>query len=207
MNFFGHATVACMQSDAPRFVFGSMLPDLTSMAFIRIENVHDAEVARGIALHHETDRVFHGTAPFRALCESALTVLEQGGVSRASARAVGHVGSELLLDGVLSDDARVRAAYARSLDVAIEERLEDSMTWKGDADAERLRTLLRRLSGAPLPEAYRDPEFVCERLIAILARRPRLALSPRDHAPVRAWLNDAAQRVNADAAAIIDALR
>jgi hypothetical protein len=207
VNFFGHATVACMQSDAPRFVFGSMLPDLTSMAFIRIENVLDPEVARGIALHHETDRVFHGTAPFRALCESALQVLEQNGVSRASARAVGHVGSELLLDGVLSDDARVRAAYARALDVAIDERLESSMTWKGDADAERLRTLLRRLIGAPLPEAYRDPEFVCERLIAILARRPRLALSPRDHAPVRAWLNDAAQRVNADAAAIIDALR
>jgi hypothetical protein len=196
-----------MRSDAPRFVLGSMLPDLTSMAFVRIEHVHDDEVARGIALHHETDRVFHGTAPFRALCESALHVLEERGVSRASARAVGHVGSELLLDGVLSDDARVRAAYARSIEVAIDDRLEQQLTMKGDADAQRLRALFVRLSGAPLPQAYRDPQFVCERLIAILARRPRLALSPRDHAPVQHWLNEAAARVNADASTIIDALR
>jgi len=196
-----------MQSDAPRFVLGSMLPDLTSMAFIRIEQVHDDEVARGIALHHETDRVFHSTAPFRALCESALRVLEGRGVSRASARAVGHVGSELLLDGVLSEDARVRAAYARAIEVAIEQRLEQHLSWKGEADAERLRALLLRLHGSPLPEAYRDPRFVCERLIAILARRPRLALVTRDHAPVREWLQNASVRVNADASAIIDALR
>jgi hypothetical protein len=196
-----------MQSDAPRFVLGSMLPDLTSMASIRIEHVLDDEVARGIALHHETDRVFHGIAPFRALCESALDVLESDGVSRGSARAVGHVGSELLLDGVLSDDAHVRAAYSRALEVALEENLERSLTWKGDADAQRLRTLLQRLIGAPLPEGYRDPQFVCDRLVTILARRPRLALTARDHAPVQHWLQDAAPRVNADAAAIIDALR
>jgi hypothetical protein len=207
MNFFGHATVACMRSDEPRFVLGSMLPDLTSMAQVRIESVLDPELARGVALHHETDRVFHAAPPFRALCEDALAVLEREGVSRASARAVGHVGSELLLDGLLSDDRSVRAAYARALETAIEKRFEHSMTWRGDADAASLRKLLERLAGAPLPEGYRDPAFVYDRLHTILARRPRLALQPRDREPVQRWLQSAALRLQRDAAVILDALR
>jgi hypothetical protein len=207
MNFFGHATVACMRSEEPRFVLGSMLPDLTSMATIRIESVLDAEFARGVALHHETDRVFHSTAPFRALCESALHALEGEGVSRASARAVGHVGSELLLDGLLSDDRRVRNAYARALEAALERHFEHSMTWRGDADADALRTLLERLASAPLPEAYRDPLFVYDRLHKILERRPRLAMQPGDREPVQRWLQHASERLAQDADAILDALR
>src|SRR5262245_49760363 len=103
MNFFGHATVACARDAAPRFVLGSMLPDLAGMASLRIRGVHDPELERGVELHHATDRAFHGLPPFRAVCSAALTLLEPQGVSRASARAVGHVGAELLLDGLLSD--------------------------------------------------------------------------------------------------------
>jgi hypothetical protein len=196
-----------MQSDEPRFVLGSMLPDLTSMAQIRIERVLDAELARGVALHHETDRVFHSVPPFRALCEDALNVLESEGVSRAAARAVGHVGSELLLDGLLSDDRAVRAAYARALEIAIEHRFEHSMTWRGDADAAGLRKLLERLAVAPLPEGYRDPEFVYDRLHTILARRPRLALQAGDREPVLRWLRSASTRLQRDADTILAALR
>jgi hypothetical protein len=207
MNFFGHATVACMQSSEPRFVLGAMLPDLTSMAALRIGTVLDPELARGVALHHETDRAFHGAAPFRALCASALCELEHAGVGRAPARAVGHVGSELLLDGLLSDDQRARSAYAQALEVALRDRLERAVIWTGNADPLQLHLLLQKLVRAPLPEAYRDPEVVCDRLYAILARRPRLALKESDREPVQSWLYAAAVDLERDAVAILGALR
>jgi len=204
VNFFGHATVACMHSDEPRFVLGAMLPDLTSMAAIRVQRVGDEQLARGLDLHHATDRAFHACAPFLTLCESALLELERAGVSRAAARAVGHVGSELLLDGVLSSERAARAAYDRALEFALERRLERELHCRGDADADALRILLRRLRGAPIPEGYRDPDFVYERLDAILARRPRLSLRPQDREPVRGWLRAAAPLLERDAPAILE---
>jgi hypothetical protein len=206
MNFFGHATVASMRSADPRFVFGAMLPDFCSMAAVRLDPVLDSELARGVALHHETDQVFHATAPFLALCASALATLEPEGVARGSARAVGHVGSELLLDGLLGEDGRARAAYTHSLEVALEARFERDLAFRAATDAAQLRKLLERLMHAPLPEAYREPVQVCDRLYAILARRPRLALRERDRLPVLRWLHTAAANLARDAPVILNAL-
>ncbi len=207
MNFFGHATVARTRDPHPRFVLGAMLPDLASMAELRLERVLDPQIARGVALHHETDHAFHGVAPFRALCASALDVLEAQGVARASARAVGHVGSELLLDGLLADDGPACAAYRQALRGALEGDLEQAVAWKGAAPAASLRRLVSRLLDAPLPEGYRDPIFVYERLHTILARRPRLALQAGAREPVQAWLFTAAEQLAGDVDAILEALR
>ena len=208
MNFFGHATVACMRSEEPRFLLGAMLPDFGSMAGTRWGALLDPALARGVELHHETDRLFHAAPQFRVACASALTVLEPQGVSRATARAVGHVGSELLLDGLLSVDERARSAYQRSLRFALDERVERSIiSWKAASDAERLRTLLVRLHAAPLPEGYRDLDFVCDRLEHILARRPRLSMKPDDRVPVRAWLADAAHHLERECDALLQVLR
>jgi len=38
-----------------------------------------------------------------------------------------------------------------------------------------------------LPEAYRDPAFVADRLRLILARRPRLAMAEGDYEKVAEW--------------------
>lgn len=206
MNFFGHATVAYRQSDDPRFVLGAMLPDLCSMAGLRLQTVLDQELGRGVALHHETDRRFHGSPRFLALCSSALETLEPQGVSRASARAVGHVGSELLLDGFLSHDQQARAAYGRALDGALEQKLGSAVIWKDGAHAASLHSVLARLQNAPIPEGYRDPEFVCARLEGILSRRPRLALRPGDREPVHAWLCRAADQLAVDGGAILAAV-
>jgi acyl carrier protein phosphodiesterase len=204
MNFFGHATVASMQGDEPRFLLGAMLPDFSSMTMTRFEAVLDEALARGVELHHETDRLFHAAPAFRAACASALAELEPRAVTRATARAVGHVGSELLLDGLLSVDARARSAYADALRVALDERVERSITWKSEGDAERLRALFVRLRAAPLPEGYRDLDFVCDRLARILAPRPRLAMQPADHAPVRTWLAGAARHLERECDAIME---
>lgn len=205
MNFFAHAMIAHRRRDDPRFVLGAMLPDLASMASLRIPATRDPELAAGIALHHETDRSFHGCEPFRALCESALTQLEAAGVSRGAARAVGHVGSELLLDGILSYERATRAAYARALDAGLSDSLAADLGFPGGPGPERLRELLAWLADGPLPEGYRDVDFVGERLTRILARRPRLALRPADQPIVRQWLRWAAPQVERDASAMLSA--
>ena len=207
MNFFGHACVAIVRSDSPRFILGTMLPDLASMASLRLGGLHDSELAAGVALHHHTDRVFHGAATFRGLCESALHDLERAGVARGTARAVGHVGSELLLDGVLCADEQARATYTRALEVALQDRVEKDVGFQGDANPDRLRRLLERLSGGPLPEGYRDVGFVSARLEGLLATRPRLSLRPGDAAPVRHWLEKAARRLELEGAALLGDVR
>jgi hypothetical protein len=207
LNFFGHAVMAALENDAPRFVLGAMLPDLSSMAGARIERVHDRELAAGVEHHHRIDRAFHGCAPFVRMCSSALESLESRGVSRAAARAVGHVGSELLIDGALSTRDDALHAYARALRDALQQRTSDHVAFRDSGHAVDMHALLTRLADAPLPGAYRDPAFVHARLQTILARRPRLALQAHEHEPVLAWLQQTRASIDEDAAAIIELLR
>jgi hypothetical protein len=206
MNFFGHALLAARRSDDPRFVLGSMLPDLVSMAGTRLGTVHDPVLAAGVALHHETDARFHAAGPFCELCRWASEELQSAGVHRATARAVGHVGSELLLDGLLSDDTAARAAYARSLEPDVREPLAELLSLRGDMQPEELSALMARLAQAPLPEGYRDATFVLERLRRILGPRPRLAFKPSDLEPTAAWLQKAQQSLHERGTAWVDTL-
>jgi hypothetical protein len=59
----------------------------------------------------------------------------------------------------------------------------------------QLRDGIARLITAPLPEGYRDPEFVAARLHYILARRPRLAMREGDIPDVLAWLRQTRAKV------------
>ena len=207
VNFFGHAVMAVFENDAPQFVLGAMLPDLSSMAGARIERVKDEAIAAGVEHHHRIDHAFHACAPFVRLCSSALETLEARGVSRAAARAVAHVGSELLLDGALSTRDDALHAYRQALRSALAERTSERIAFRGEAQSDDMHTLLARLADAPLPGAYRDPMFVHARLRTILARRPRLALQANEHQPVLAWLHEASARIEQDADAIIELLR
>ncbi len=194
MNFFGHAVLATLERDEPRFVLGAMLPDLCSMAGLQLKQAQDEVIAAGVAQHHRIDRAFHACAPFVAACSSALRTLEAQGVSRASARAVGHVGSELLIDGALADRALARRAYERALELlANAPQTVDALTFRDGSQRHLLRMVATRLSSAPIPERYREPAFVHERLAAILVRRPRLALAADDHVKVHAWLEHIAE--------------
>jgi hypothetical protein len=206
VNFFGHATLALKQSDDPRFVLGSMLPDLVSMAGVRIAQAHDPVLAAGIALHHETDARFHSAAPFTELCHAANEQLQAAGVGRATARAVGHVGTELLLDGLLSFNEQASAAYKHTLEHSVREPMHDALSLRGEATTADLQTLLARLHRAPLPEGYRDPSFVLDRLQTILARRPRLAFQPTDLAPTLTWLTATKAHLEHHGTAWIDTL-
>lgn len=199
--------MAMFESQASRFVLGAMLPDLSSMAGARIERVNDRVIAAGVDHHHQIDHAFHACAPFVALCTSALTTLEAQGVSRAAARAVGHVGSELLIDGALSAQRDSLSAYSSALHDAIDHNAAQEIAFRAGDSAIDMHALLVRLADAPIPQGYREPEFVLTRLQRILAPRPRLALQAHELEPVRAWLEHAHARIDDDARAIVELLR
>ena len=55
-------------------------------------------LAAGLRFHHLTDEAFHGSRSFLEFSGQALSYLSRHGLPRGSARAVAHVGVELLLD-------------------------------------------------------------------------------------------------------------
>jgi len=187
MNFFAHAVVGLWQSEDRRFLLGTMLPDLSAMLGLRLTGALDPVIDAGIQCHHTTDAAFHGAPHFVRLCAQSMEALTARGVGRGTARAVGHVGSELLLDGMLSHDERAHQAYRDALRLAVDERLTDTLAWPVE-QRERMRAGLLRLLAAPIPVGYREPAFVAERLQYILSRRPRLAMQPSDEPHVTAQL-------------------
>jgi acyl carrier protein phosphodiesterase len=207
MNFFAHATVALWRSSEPRFLLGAMLPDLTSMVGVRLRGASDPLLAAGIAFHHETDAAFHGARIFVALCSEGLQVMGAAGVGRGTARAVAHVGTELLLDGALSQCSDARGAYGQALERAAAERWVDALELDDDSNRERLHEGLVWLASAALPENYREPDFVVARLRSILSRRPRLAMQPQDLPSVQAFIRDCSERVASDWPELLEQVR
>lgn len=187
MNFLGHARVAARVSSDPRLLLGAMLPDFASMARARLTSVADPEVAAGVRLHLDTDDVFHGAQGFLTLYERGVRELEAEGLARGPARAVAHVGTELMLDGLLLGESSLEAAYLDAIALPFEEL---GISFRADG-AERFRTLHARVRDHGLPVEYRCPEQVAERLEQILLRRPRLALAPGDRARIVPFLAEA----------------
>ncbi len=184
VNFFGHAAVAGWISDRPRWVFGAMLPDFVSMCRARIDAVDDPEVRAGVDLHHRTDDVFHAAPTFVELQARGVEVLEAAGVGRGTARAVAHVGVELLIDGYLLDDDEACRAYRGAMG------LSGSLGVRFRRGGDRFEDLRVRAASHGLPNDLRDPARVTARLRRVLAARPRLAFAEGDDGPVTEWLRD-----------------
>jgi hypothetical protein len=201
VNFFGHAAVASWTSRSPAFALGAMLPDFVTMIGSRLVSAAHLELRRGIEFHHQTDRVFHDSATFKALSASALGVLRELGLARGSARAVAHVGVEILLDGALASDERARSLYELALGESGRDRLGAHLVWRDTLAVTRFETLCARLLGRGV-ERDVSPELVALRLTHALAARPRLALDARGAGLVARWalctapvVRDAAPRV------------
>lgn len=179
MNFFGHVVVAGWFEDDPRYLFGSMLPDFASMSGTRLAHVGDTRVAAGVALHHRTDDAFHSAPAFVRLMAVAREELERRAVGWGTARAVAHVGTELLLDGALLQRhaaapylAALETAHALTRDASFGESFRDR--------GEGFRPLLARLREAGPPHAYESTDKVTGFLERALHRRPRLRFGPGD---------------------------
>jgi hypothetical protein len=200
VNFFGHAAAACHVDDHPAFILGAMAPDLLPLCGAVASEETSPRVAAGRAHHLSVDHRFHANPAFTQLAAWAARSLIEDGVARGAARGAAHVGIELCLDGVLAVEASARAAYTRSLAEA--DAAGVPFRWRDEVSQSRWCRLIARLRGGPVPDAYRDPNFVTDRVVGALAGRPRLALSGQEAVALRRFVPSLAARVATDAQAL-----
>lgn len=204
MNFIGHLHVARWLQSEPAFLLGAMLPDFASMARVRLGEPADAVVRAGVALHHRTDEAFHHQPDFVALMYETLTALTEHGVARGPARAVGHIGVEMLIDGELVHAPGNGDAYVLALDTA--RKLESDQRLGSETRA-GLSFVHRRLRTHGVPYDYRNTEAVVTRLTRALSARPRLAISPEHAKSVALVLPEIQRKVVTRLPALLAAVR
>jgi hypothetical protein len=175
-----------------------MLPDLASALRTAVPGSRHAELAAGIRLHHETDRVFHATATFQSLELRARLGLTAAGLSKGPRRALAHIGIEFLVDDELGPSGERRAViggYAAALRFGANSACRHLLHWSNAGDADRFALLCQRLAAhaaqalAIQPSSHSDADRrLAARLVACLAGRPRLELKPREEAELEPWL-------------------
>jgi hypothetical protein len=200
VNFVGHSFIAARTSGDPVFALGAMLPDFASMIGARLGKHDHAELAAGIADHHRTDDAFHGAPTFVRLCRDEALGLEAIGLGWGASRAVAHVATELVLDGLLLEDGRVERGYLDAIETI--DWVLPAMRFEKDGIT-RFRELHARLARYGPPHGYRDPMFVRDRMVQILARRPRLALAEGDAERLGTYLPGMSERVRTAAGGLL----
>jgi hypothetical protein len=171
VNFLGHTHVALASGDDPVFVLGAVLPDLASMARVRVDRARsDGPLHEGIRCHIDTDAAFHAHPLFREGSARIRTDLARLDLPLGAMRAIGHIGWELLLDGTLVGSG-IESAFHHAL--VDGHRASDAIV---AGDRASWRAFLDRWRGLTDPRLrYDEPVWVAERLHLMLRSRPRLA--------------------------------
>jgi len=204
MNFFGHALIA-QRDEATRgpiraeFVLGAMLPDFASMLRTRPPLATLDTLSAGVSFHHRTDDAFHGSQSFLEFSRQASSFLSDRGLSRGTARAVAHVGVELLLDAAFAGENGANEAYLSAVACALGEPVRGFIFWQTSDVSERFQQLCRSLRNRGRFQENPASELVAERLRGILADRPRLAMDERGLLVVREWVSSARSRITSGA--------
>jgi acyl carrier protein phosphodiesterase len=167
VNFYAHLWVARRRAREPAFLLGAMLPDFATMCGARLTRAAHVELASGIEEHHRTDDAFHAGATFLALCRDTGARLEEAGLGWGAARAVAHVGTELLLDGELATEGEGAADYLLAIEEAAAHRSGPHLPFRDETGHARFRDLHARLSRHGMPVRYREPDFVAEVLVRL----------------------------------------
>ena len=194
-------------SATDRYLFGTALPDFASIGRFQLRaDPDDRAVAIGVEMHHATDTAFHASDWFVSHSRDVSAELRRRGLNRGAARAVGHVGVELLLDGRLLTDHPMLPNSARAaLDLADHDGLGlDQLV--ADDDRTGWRRHLRRISSWDLPSDYHRPRAVAERLYRILQPRRRLAFDRDEIDVVAATLEHRQPALIAEIGVLVDEL-
>ena len=213
MNFFGHAALAASHFSErqptvgmdllPTVCLGAMLPDFLGMLRLGRPTIRDASLAAGVAFHHGTDEVFHELPSFQRLSRQAFAWLSEQQMPRGPARAVAHMGIEMLLDEVMADDAAARDAYCAALAVPLAPLID----FAGASDGERLAGLQRALLTRGACQLRPPAELVADRIRRSLAGRPRLATDDAGQVLLGRWVTATRPLVNAEAPEVLATLR
>ena len=204
MNFFGHALIAQRDEETrgsirAEFVLGAMLPDFAAMLRTRPPLATLAALSAGVSFHHRTDDAFHGSQAFLEFSRQASSFLSERGVLRGTARAVAHVGVELLLDAAFARESGVNEAYLSAIACALTEQVHGSICWHSSDARERFRQLCHNLHQRGRFQENPESELLAQRLQTILADRPRLAMDDRGLLVVREWIERARSQITSGA--------
>lgn len=194
MNYLGHSAVASWFSSEPMFLLGSMVPDFAAFLQISLPEPRDAMLEAGIALHHETDRVFHEARTFRDLNRAAAQALAEANLPRGPARAVAHVGVEMLIDVAMADSPTARRTFQAALGTLEPQRLRETLPMDEGCHARLAHTAAAvRARGAALwtPE----PMAIASRITRTFANRRRLEIDAGTVPTVALWVDSTLHRV------------
>ncbi len=199
MNFLGHTHVAlAVGHGEPAYLLGAALPDLAPMAGVRLPRAGlDGAIGAGVRCHLDADAAFHAHPAFRSGSGALRRTVTDRGVASGPARAVGHAGWELLLDGTLVG-TDVEAAFRGALVAG-----EQVSPLLAPDDRPRWARFLARVRSAPALR-YDDPRWVAARLHGMLAHRPRLRLPDHQVPDVADALTAARGAVSVVAASVLD---
>ncbi len=187
MNYFGHAVLASERTKDCRFVLGAMLPDLASILHTACPTSREPMLGDGLAFHHATDAVFHQTATFIELNHDAVHILRALGLRRGPARAVAHIGTEMLLDANLCRHEGHRETYQEALRYAAGSRLD--LAWVSAELSQAFTGLATHLLDRGEAAHSATPERLSFRLARALEGRARLALG-EDELPLVAHFGE-----------------
>lgn len=210
MNVFAHVALASRATgDAEpdeRFLLGAALSDLATYGRFRLlGETPDPVIRDGMAFHHRSDDAFHRHPWFRERNRSASEALEERGLGRGPARACGHVGVELLLDGALHPLTSDHERFQRVLQATRRLRPELIPLVSPDRQGAWSQHLEELAVVRRLP-AYDDPDAVAQRLQRICGRRPRLAFPPSAVGEVASVLGELLPSIRATGEELIDEL-
>jgi hypothetical protein len=180
-----------------------MVPDFFSMAGIPCIAHAYGDLGAGMAFHHRSDEVFHRHATFTGWQRSAFEWLIAAGVERGPARAVAHMGIELLLDAELCKLAPHRITYLRALTASEVASQLQNCTQEHAHAVEAVRGRLVQF-GAEFHE-FGDAE-IATRFARILAHRPRLALAACEIPVITDWVSAFRGPVQAGSSALLETL-
>lgn len=102
-----------------------MVPDLAPLIGARTPELFDEFATLGLKFHLETDAVFHQSPYFVTRNRNLVSELRAAGIRKGPARAIAHLGLELLIDASLLQDDEVYRGYLEGLNEGL-----DLVTWR-----------------------------------------------------------------------------
>ena len=203
MNTGAHVAVAAAlptgAGTREAWLLGAALPDLATYVQLRLlGTTPDPGVRAGITFHYRTDDAFHRHPWFLGHQRRLIDALVAAGFARGPALACGHVGVELLLDGILLADSAAYEANRTAFGAiaGLRDALEPLVEAK---HRDRWVAHLDRLATWTGPADLDDPAAIASRLWRVVADRPRLAFAAVQKRPLARALADLQPSVAATA--------